>query len=541
MQMFKKLTTLMLIGSLAVSLPGCSGSSDQPDSQTVSAAAAARESWREPYPETVTLTVARESVAYEFPEGDTIKDNIWTRSFKDKLNVDVVTDWESDDYETKLNLAIASGELPDVFVVSDVQLKQLKEAGLLADLTDVYEQWGSDTLKSFMEAEPAIFDQAKEGDRIFAIPQLYSGYHPDMLWLRNDWMKQMGREAPKTVAELEEILMEMKELSGDYSFAVGQDLDLLYKLAIAWGAYPGFWVEDESGRIIQGSTADSMKDALAAWSDWYQKGIIKSDFATMNFESVKEGVVAGEAGAMTNRSSWGWVYGVDTVKNLGTEAYFMPCNIPTVSGENAVYPVNFSNKGYIAVNKNCKNPDAVISLINYYVYVLNDAYMEGDMPPEEIEKYTANNMQHVTGPFTVTNSTDDYGRYEMIAKAFETGDESVLKTSIAIECYNGAKKWVDGKDPAAVGYALQFGVDGCGMEVASGILEEERTLESKLWGASPQELLDYGSTLDDILLEGFTKIIMGAESIDYFDTLIEQWYTAGGQSVTDAVNEMYNQ
>lgn len=537
-----------MAGVLAFSIMGCGTQTQQAVQEEVSGSVqeskqtevAGPVDWKEPYKDTVTLTVARESAPYEFPDGDDITNNIWTRSFRDEMNVEVVTEWVSDEYETKLNLAIASGELPDVFVVNSVQLNQLAEAGMLADLTELYNAYGSDTLKKFMEKEPAIFETAKKDGRVYAIPQLYSGYHPPLLWLRNDWMDELGAKAPETVAELEDILLGMKEISGGYSIAVGQDLDTLYKLAAAWGAYPELWVENEEGRIIKGSTAPEMKEALKTWNEWYQKGIIKNDFATMNFDAVKESVVSGKAGMQVYKSSWGWVYGVDTVKNLGTDAYFRPCELPTVDGSKAIYPNVFSNKGYIVVNRDCENPEAVLKLIDYYIYILNDAYLEGTMSTEEIEQYTANNMQHVTAPFAVTNSTDDYGRYEMIEQAIETGDETVLKTSIAVECYQGAMKWINEKDPASVGYALQFGGKGSGMEIASHILEEERILNSKLWGGSPQELLDYGSTLDDILLEGFTKIIMGVEPVDYFDSLIEQWYEAGGSSVTDAINEMYD-
>ena len=115
-----------------------------------------------------------------------------------------------------------------------------------------------------------------------------------------------------------------------------------------------------------------------------------------------------------------------------------------------------------------------------------------------------------------------------------------MKTAIAVECYDGAMRWMEDKDPDGVGYALQFGMKGCGMDVLTGVIDDDRVARSELQGASPQTLLDYGSTLDDILLEGFTKIIMGTEDIDYFDTLIQQWYAAGGQDATDAVNEMYN-
>ena len=50
-----------------------------------------------------------------------------------------------------------------------------------------------------------------------------------------------------------------------------------------------------------------------------------------------------------------------------------------------------------------------------------------------------------------------------------------------------------------------------------------------------------GSTLDDLLIEGYSKIITGAEDISYYDTLMQDWRRAGGDAVTAAVNEMYGQ
>lgn len=45
--------------------------------------------------------------------------------------------------------------------------------------------------------------------------------------------------------------------------------------------------------------------------------------------------------------------------------------------------------------------------------------------------------------------------------------------------------------------------------------------------------------MDDILIEGFTKIIVGEESIDYFDTLVADWESAGGAKATEEINETY--
>lgn len=500
------------------------------------------EKWKQPYESEVTLTTVRGvgAVVFHFALGDSISENLWTRSFHDIINVDVKTDWVSNDYDVKLNLAMATGKLPDVFVVNTSQLKQLEDAGMLADLTDVYEKWGSDRLKTILGAEEAVFETACVDDRLYAIPQLSSGYHPELLWLRKDWMETLEASYPTTVDELEDILLGMKALSGDYSFAVGEDLDSLYHLAIAWNAYPTFWLKQEDGTLVYGSVTEEMKDALAAWQRWYKEGILRKDFANLNFDAVSEDISDGKAGAMTYRSAWGWVYGIDEVARQGVDACFYPCEIPTVTGEAAIYPRAFQNNGYIVVNKNCENPDAVIKLIDYYVYILNDAYQDGDLTYDEIIEYTQNNMQHATAPFAVTNSTSDYERYAMIQEALETGDESVLKTGVAAETYHGVKRWLEENDPACVGYGVQFGGAQSGVGIADRIIKDGRVKLSALWGTQPQELIEYGDTLDDILREGFIRIIMGERDISYFDTLVQQWYEAGGSLVTEAVNEAEN-
>ena len=70
-------------------------------------------------------------------------------------------------------------------------------------------------------------------------------------------------------------------------------------------------------------------------------------------------------------------------------------------------------------------------------------------------------------------------------------------------------------------------------------MDEGRYIKNKVWAITPETLLNTGSTLEDILCEGFTKIIMGEEPIDYFDTVVENWKAAGGDQATIEVNEMY--
>ena len=94
----------------------------------------------EPYEETITIhTVTTEGDPSAYPEGDDVTDNVWIREYKDRFNIEVVTDWVSNEYDTKLNLSIAEGDLPDVFHVNASQLQQLIEACLL--YTSFLQRW----------------------------------------------------------------------------------------------------------------------------------------------------------------------------------------------------------------------------------------------------------------------------------------------------------------------------------------------------------------------------------------------------------------
>jgi hypothetical protein len=43
-----------------------------------------------------------------------------------------------------------------------------------------------------------------------------------------------------------------------------------------------------------------------------------------------------------------------------------------------------------------------------------------------------------------------------------------------------------------------------------------------------------------VVVQGFTKIIMGQEPVSSYDRIIAEWYANGGQIMEDAVNRDYN-
>ena len=214
------------------------------------------------YDETVTISTALvENAGIQWHDGDTYDDNPWYREYKERFNIEVVNDWVvSSDYSTKLNLSIADGSLPDVFFCSADQFQQLYEAGMIADLTDVYEVYASDTLKGYMEQEAATFETAKRDGRVYAIPQLSYGIidQINQIWIRRDWKEECGVEDPETLQDVVEIAKTFaSKYENTYGMTEDKSLDCFRMLAPAWGAqllagqsYLGIWMEGEDGTLV---------------------------------------------------------------------------------------------------------------------------------------------------------------------------------------------------------------------------------------------------------------------------------------------------
>lgn len=501
--------------------------------------------WMTPFDEPVTITIANELHDNAvFPEGDDIENNIWIRAFEEKFNVIVETEWISDDwsnYQTKMNLAIASQSLPDIFYVSASQFKQLQEANAIMDISDIYNQYASDNLREVMDSQQDIMETVLVDGKMYGLPHLHYGYldKPNYIWLRKDWMEDGGHSAPETLDELEAILTNFVEVYGGYGMAVDQTLDYLLTMSPSFGAYHDIWVEAEDGTIQYSSIQPEMKEALATFARWYEEGLIDPEFATKDYNAMMQGVSDGKTGSQLFPQWWGYAIGPDVIRNNGENAYFEPYRLPSANGVQVSHPVKFPNDRYTVVNANCENPEALMKLTSYFNYIINDALLLGDINAEEMDAYTGNNIMHVTGPFYFMDPRGELTQYIEVQEALKNDGAIDFTNPNSLVKYEGCLKFLKDGDPDGIGFVLQVGADRCGYGLGKEDLETDNYVRSKLWGATPDVLLEYGSTLTDLLKEGFTKIVIGAEPIDYFDTLVENWKTAGGQDATDAVNEMY--
>ncbi len=524
-------------------LTGCMSKPTTTTNTTTPKVEAPEDIWA-PYEETVVVTtMGEENSGTEFQGDDDYGNNPWYRAYKERFNIDLQNKWISNDYGTKLNLAIADKDIADVFYVDSARLTTLYEAGMIMNLEDVFERYASDTLKNYRKDYADTWETGCFDGQLYGMPQMSYGIIDQFqyVWIRQDWMQECGFEEPKTMDDVITIATTFAQKYGGYALPECQTLENLYRLALSWGAHPGIWVEQDDGTLGYGTIQPEMKEALAQYAEWYKEGIVNPNFTTLNWDKMMQGMINGECGVIPFAQWFGYNPLPDLIKNQGPEAIFYPYEIPTQDGSPIMGSVTFNNNGYVVISKDCQNPEAVMKIVNFYIYTVNDAV--GVESNEYLSSLHSFNYPNVVRGTRIINPMNDYNQYIQVKGAFdayqrgEEVDTSELGTNLSK--YESCVNWITSQDPNGVGDFLQQGNDRSAYGIAKKYVDEHQYVQDAKWGPDTPTLQTAGSTLDDILIEGFTKIIIGEQPIDYFDILVEQWKTAGGAQATAEINETY--
>ena len=85
--------------------------------------------WKTPYSEIVNIrTVKGQGSDVVFEAGEDQSNNEWIRAYYNDLGIEVTYDWIDEgntQYTQKLNMTIATGDLPDAFRCNYIQVRQL--------------------------------------------------------------------------------------------------------------------------------------------------------------------------------------------------------------------------------------------------------------------------------------------------------------------------------------------------------------------------------------------------------------------------------
>lgn len=570
MKMKKKLVATLLIAGVIGSLTACSGeeaskeattTSEQKTGESVSSdedkqSTTSADELMTPYgkyPEKITITTAkRSSAAPNLLPGDTAADNPMTRYITDKINIDFEVAWEveSSEFPNKLALMIASNDLPDMFTLGakDYLLyKQLVENDLLADLKPGYDACAGEYLKECFDSyEGKNLEPFMEDGKLLALAGGRYGYEHNLLWLREDWMKEFNLQPPKTIEDIENILTVFVKEKGPQAAMILNATDVagVYTgdsaspIFASLGAYPGAWVEDKEGNIIWGSTAPEVKEGLRILADWYQKGLIDKQFVTRTAPGATDALfTGGQSGAAF--APWWYVYTIGDFPKNNPEGDVMVYNAPLDENNkfNAMWPGPAGD--YLMVSKDFEHPEAIFKVINCEF----DMWRQFDAEAGELIKPTRDNnvdwgYMFPTSGFNLEPSYCITGIGQLAKAYVETGSDNGVDpmNPMNIDIAKRAAEYAKNKEAVGTNW-----IDYYGRYVASNVAgATEVNLVYPQFSFVTESMADLKPNLDTLEQQVFLQIVTGEKPIDAFDQFVADWYAQGGQTMTDEVRNMAN-
>lgn len=554
----KKILALMMAVSMAGSLAACGGGDSSKGTSKGGASEGSTEDGM------VELTYMHKLNGTEKYVGDDdINNNVWTRCYQDdlgiKLNYTIAA--AGDDYTQKLTMAIASNELPDLMDLPPEEFSELANAGMLADITDSYEKDASDLLKQTIEVDGGIqFASAKVDGKLYGLPQLSAADGTcDLLWIRTDWLENLGLKAPTTMDELIEVAKAFRyndpDGNGqDDTWGIGFQKAIVSEDGASPGSYEGFfaaygayakaWVKGDDGKITYSGINNGIKDALTQLNQMYEDGLIDPEFGVKDTVKLGEDISAGKVGMFYGLEGMPWGACKSNIEN-NPEAEWQCYPIVSATDEPAK-PITYVRiSRYYAANAKCEHPEALVKIANVFQDKINSLdSTEETLNTFGVDPETGINFAEYAafGMDPAIQKCNTY--YKEIKDTLEGNSKIEDIHPEAARYYNVIKTYIDGgmdKASNSLGwnYYKFIGPEGSWNTIINDYKANDKLVQSAFFGAPTPTMSTNLVSMDKLQSETFVNIIMGTQKPETFDDFVKQWKEMGGDTITDEVNEWY--
>jgi len=504
------------------------------------------------YPELITYTLGKmtSSNNSNMPEGDTYENNAYTRYIKSCINIQNKDLFEQNDtqYNTTVSMAMATGNLPDLMVVSNYEdLQRLVENDAIEDLSDSFDKCTSDKIKDIYSSYGSdLMDMVTFDGKIMAIPETNIDNGPNLVWLRKDWMDQLGLEAPTTVKDVENIVREFIQKdpgnngSGKtvglvcdtaLSGAEGYSGEYLFDLVFAnFGAFPRQWIKDDDGNVVYGSITQQAKSTLGYMSSLYKDGILDKDFLLRTSTNIIQLIEEGKCGSFFG--PW-WAPNNPLIKSVtkNQNAQWQPYLIATDSDGNVSYHSQNPAYKYVVVRKGYEHPELAAKIVS----IMFDKIRYQCDDSEAFIKYFQLNVDPTARPLAINvdyNNALDICYHELKSTLTSQTKESELML-LEDSYYKSCKAFLDNKQATPDQWAAYVSrIDACSLitsirvkKVQSLFFGTTNTMKTEWWKLKEKEN------------QAYLKIVCGEEPLSYFDEFVNNWLEEGGQQITEEVQK----
>ena len=305
----KKLFSLGLGGILVFSMVGCASidnsttsttpeASDNTEASTSTESNASTEDVIKP--EKITMMVNGNFLDEASGQKEVVQ------AYKKLTGIDLeITTIDHNSYNNQVALAFASGDLPDVVILSAEYYAAYANQGALADISSY---WENSETKASGRINETYIDNLYIGDALYGFtPRRGNGC---MTYFRQDWLDKLGLSTPTTYDEYIDVLRAFvnddpdgngkKDTIGVTAAGI-MNVEAPYTnyLPEFWqDAYPDFY-QKEDGTWVDGFSEQATADALQRLKDAYSEGLIDIEVATNKTSTCRDKFYSGQVGTFT--------------------------------------------------------------------------------------------------------------------------------------------------------------------------------------------------------------------------------------------------
>ncbi len=306
-------------------------------------------------------------------------------------------------YYEKVNLAFASGDLPDVIELApsdNSAFLTYSSQGALVDITSLVE-----SSEILAKANQTLVNGMKVDGKLYGFPNdLGNG---TVTMVRKDWLDKVGAKVPTNYNEYLDMLRKFTfndpdgNGKNDTKGVTGAGLDNItdnyrYILDFMQDAVPGFTKKD--GKWVDGFQEPEMKAALERIVAAYKEGLIDQDIVTNKTSTAREKVINGEVGTI---SYWAGTWNLNLQQK--TEKVNPNAQIITIPAIEEVSYINRVPAAY-CITSASENPEAVFKYFIEFAHDGGDGQMlftygvegltyqitdgKGEMLPQKVDPTT---------------------------------------------------------------------------------------------------------------------------------------------------------
>ena len=515
---------------------GCSGQGAQHSSDssggtgsagggsTAPAATAAPEAKKEPLKLRVLLTTGNLGHVVNSPN---INEDKYVKYFEQLSNTDLELELlPHENYNQSLSLALAGGDLPDILQTKGINTPEIApavDAGVLTPLNDLIDEYGPN-LKAKVPADSWKSGRVSKDGVIYGIPGENPVTNGTVVYIRKDWLDNLGLEAPRTVEEYIEVLRAFRDrdpngngIKDEIPFSGREKFSHTGRFFGAFDVPLGAW-RLVDGKLTPNHVRPEMKQALAVYRQLYEEKLLDNEFITQPGNVWDNKIITGQVGLWAHAATYPdtWLNRLrENVPNA--EIALIPAPVGPSGKPGGVYAIGSSVSDFVWTIPSTVSREKAIEIFKFFDWFYsdeapNDFFLYGI----EGETYTRDGDKIV---YKYPTTKEEYDAESMHQEWLHfTGPKLHLIDETFIRGRNMGDLIFQG-----ITTGRNEGIVNDGLDIPT------------LPALQARPELDHNGLFQEIA----AKIITGQEPLDAFDAYVADWRARGGDEWIEQATEWY--